>query len=165
MSNKTPKKPDVATESAHKKSFVQLLFGLLLLVIGGYALFSGISGLTDNKQHLIAPEGIITIEIADTTESRFQGLSNRDSLDANEGMMFVFDEPIINNCLVMRDMNFSLDMVWLNEEKRVVTIASDVAPETYPEVFCPEEPAKYALEINSGRADELGIAQGEVLRF
>ena len=119
----------------------------------------------DNQQRLFAPGGIITVEVADTAESRRIGLSNRESLYSNAGMLFVFDETLSTNCFWMKDTLIPLDMVWLDDEKRVVTITENVTPETYPDSFCPDEPAKYGLEINAFRADELRIEDGVELRF
>jgi len=57
-------------------------------------------------------------------------------------------------------------MVWLNSDKQVVHIEENVAPETYPELFCPDEPAQYVLEVEAGRARQIGIdSDGIELRF
>lgn len=165
MSNKTPAEPENATESARKPNLTRLLLGIALLAFGIFVVVTSVISLTDNKQRMLAPNGFMTIEIADTPDSRFTGLSNRDSLDSDTGLMFVFDKSSNNHCLVMRDMNFSIDMIWLNEQKEVITVTPDVSPETYPKVFCPSEPAKYALEINSGQAERYGITEDEQLRF
>lgn len=151
--------------TATQKPAWRLSLGVLLLAVGALAVFSGVSGLLDNRQQLIAPGGIINVEVADTAESRQQGLSNRQSLDRNSGMLFVFDETLDTNCFWMKDTLISLDMIWLNEDKQVITLTQNVTPDTFPESFCPDEPAKYGLEINAGRAEELRIEQGTELRF
>jgi uncharacterized membrane protein (UPF0127 family) len=128
-------------------------------------LISGISGLLDGKQAVVTPGGLIRVEVADTAEARFQGLSGRSSIDDGGGLLFVFDTTSDSHCLTMRDMNFAIDMVWLDDEKKVITVKSDVKPETYPEVFCPERPARYALELNASRAGDLRIEPGAQLRW
>ncbi len=167
MSSKTPREQENATESAPKKrNPLGLWFGAALVFFGIFAVVNGIVGLTDNKTRLIAPDGIITVETVNTPELRTLGLSGRQSLGNNEGMLFVFDEPSISYCFWMKDMNFSLDMIWLTEDKKVINIARNVSPDTYPdENFCPEAPAKYVLEVNANRAMELGISPGVDLRF
>jgi uncharacterized membrane protein (UPF0127 family) len=65
----------------------------------------------------------------------------------------------------MKDMLFSIDMIWLDEAKRVITIKEGVAPETYPTTFCPDSAAKYGLEISSGGARRLGVSPGVRLAF
>jgi len=149
----------------NKKSPARLLFGIALLLFGAYVLYGGITGLADNKSRLTASKGTLTIETVDSDSSRAQGLSGRSSIGDNEGMLFIFDETVDTNCFWMKDMQFSIDMVWLNEKKEVVTVIPEVAPETFPESFCPTQPAKYGLEIAASRAEELEIKLGQELRF
>lgn len=167
MSNKTLKKPEEKTESApnptRNRASIHLLLGAGMLFLGGWLLWSGVQRVIDNKQLLVTPNGRINIEVADEAEERYQGLSGRYSVDG--GLLFVYEETSTEHCLVMRDMNFAIDMVWLNEDKVVVTVEENVAPETYPEIFCPDQPAMYALELAAGKADEHGIEVDKKLVF
>jgi len=168
MSNKTPRKQPEETESAPKvpkRSLKRLLFGVFLLILGGWAIYSGATSLFDNTRRLLAPRGFITVEVVKTPETRQQGLSGRTSISNSEGMLFEFESSLDTNCFVMRDMRFSIDMLWMNEEREVVTVRPDVRPETYPEVFCPDQPAKYGLELASGNAERLEIVPGAKLRW
>jgi uncharacterized membrane protein (UPF0127 family) len=168
MSNKTPKKQPEEIESALKtpvKKKRYLIFGIVMLIVGVLAVYSGVSSLLDNKTRMLTPNGFITVEIADTPETRKQGLSGRESLSDSEGMLFKFDATSADNCLVMRDMLISIDMVWMNENREVVTVIPAVAPETYLDIFCPEQPAKYSLELASGNAEKLEITPGTKLRW
>jgi uncharacterized membrane protein (UPF0127 family) len=137
----------------------------MLFAVGFWAIYSGVSSLLDNERRLLTPKGFITVEVVDTPELRGQGLSGRESLTSDKGMLFVFDNTSESNCFWMKDMNFSLDMIWLNENREVVTVTSNVTPESYPETFCPDEPAKYGLEIVENRASELEINSGTQLRW
>jgi len=153
-------------QNTRKKNPLGLWLGAAMIVIGIIAVVNGVVSVTDNKTVLAAPGGALQVEVADTAETRFKGLSGRESLPDNEGMLFVFDDISSSNCFVMRDTLVDLDMVWLDENKSVVTIEADVKPESYPaESFCPSEPAKYGLEIASGQAGELAIEIGKELRF
>jgi len=143
----------------------KLVIGVVLIAFGLYAVISGIVNATDNVQPLVAPSGTLRIEIVDDPESRRLGLSGRDEIGDHEGMLFVFDEPSAQNCFWMKDMRFSIDMVWLDSAKRVLNSISDVSPDTYPDSFCPVSEAKYGLEVGSGRAQELGLSDGETVRF
>jgi uncharacterized membrane protein (UPF0127 family) len=168
MSNKTPKKLPEETESAPKLSKAKktLLFSLFALVFL-LVLYSSIRILfvyvTADK--LSAPDGVIQIEIADSPEERRLGLSGRSGNDNYSGMLFVFDDINKQNCFWMKDMKFSIDMVWMNAYGEVVTVSENIPPETYPETFCPDSDAKYGLEINSGNADKLQIVVGSKLRW
>ena len=89
-----------------------------------------------------------------------KGLSDRDSLEINTGMLFDLDgHPVIT----MRGMKFSLDIVWISADKKVVdisrnTLVSVLGNDTR---YTPEKPAKYALEINAGEAQKRGIKVGD----
>ncbi len=138
----------------------------LLILFGSLAVFGGVRGLLDPKSNLVAPRGRISVEVVDNDTTRTMGLSGREDLGRNDGMLFKFDDSSANRCFWMKDMNFPLDIIWLDQDKKVVHIENNVAPETYPQSYCPDEPAKYVLEVNAGRATELGITDNSVsLRF
>ena len=118
----------------------------------------------------------IGIEIADSEEKRALGLGERSALADDAGMLFVFPRSDFQS-IWMKGMRFSLDIIWLtplnppSEEggrKKggdliVVDIKENVAPETYPEVFYPAQPASYVLEMNGGAAKKSGITVGSTL--
>ncbi len=143
----------------------KLFLGIAMVVLGLFAVINGVTSLTDNVTRLIAPRGVILIETVDTAEARALGLSGRESIADDRGMMFVFDQATTSNCFWMKDMQFSIDMIWLDSDKKVVTIRDNVSPDTYPESFCPVSDAKYGLEIGAGQAMELEIREGSQLSF
>lgn len=102
------------------------------------------------------------LEVADTPELRQKGLGGRASLAADQGMVFVFDAPG-RECFWMKDMQFSIDIIWINEQKKVVHMAPDVSPETYPKLFCPPKAAKYVVELPAGEARRSEVAIGDAL--
>lgn len=114
---------------------------------------------------LITPNSKISIEIADNSKTRQKGLSGRSPIYEKYGMLFVFENTRLNNCFWMKDMNFAIDMIWMDEQKKVITVAENVGPDTYPNTFCPETPAKYGLEIKANSASSLGIVTGVELQF
>lgn len=157
---------DKALKDETQKKQPRVWLAGALLFFGFLAVFSGVRGLLDDKSNLLAPGGRIVVEVVDTAELQQLGLSGRQDLGDNSGMLFVFDDSSIERCFWMKDMNFAIDMVWLDSDKKVVHIENDVAPETYPNSFCPDQPAKYVLEVNAGRAEQLGITEdGVSLRF
>ena len=160
MSNKTPKSSDAKTESAPKTAQLLVLVVIaVLLLMSSVILFGLLPDRTltiDNKR--------INVTIARTSAEREQGLSGRDRLGDNEGMLFVFDSPS-PYCFWMKDMNFPIDMIWLDENKKVITIKENATPESYPEPFCPIEDAQYVLEIGVGKAREWGIERGDQAQF
>lgn len=111
-----------------------------------------------------APAGNINVEIADNSFERERGLSFRKSMKQDEGMLFIFDE-LGKYGFWVKDMNFPLDVVWINEEGRVVYEVNNVSLDTYPGVFINEVSARYVLEVNAGVTEKLGIYLGTKLAF
>lgn len=112
---------------------------------------------------LSLPQGCISLEYASTPAAQQQGLSGRNNLPATQAMLFAYDTPG-KRCLWMKDMRFSLDMVWLDADKRIIAIESDIAPATYPDSFC-FEGAQYVLELLAGAVAQNQLAVGQQLNF
>ena len=113
---------------------------------------------------ITTPNGIIKVEVASTTSSLEMGLSNRAILDQDQGMLFVFDKEDRHG-FWMKDMNFALDIIWLDKNKKVISIQKALTPQTYPAVYYPISPSKYVLEINAFASDNYQIATGTTLTF
>jgi uncharacterized membrane protein (UPF0127 family) len=64
----------------------------------------------------------------------------------------------------MKDMRFSIDIIWLDEAKKINMIKSNIEPATYPESFCSAD-TKYVIELNQGTAARLGFSPGLKLAF
>ncbi|MEK7135325.1 MAG: DUF192 domain-containing protein [Patescibacteria group bacterium] len=98
----------------------------------------------------------IPVELADTDTERIQGLSGRASLEHGSGLLFLFEKGSVQG-FWMKDMKFSIDIVWIDENWTVIGIERSVEPDSYPTVFYSNGPAKYVLELNAGDAATLGI--------
>jgi uncharacterized membrane protein (UPF0127 family) len=104
------------------------------------------------------------LEIADTDAIRQRGLSGHEPLSVEEGMLFVFPEAGIYP-FWMKEMLFPIDILWLRDG-RVVDIATLQPPtdgSLVPETHVPHAKANQVLEINAGRAKQLGIEEGSFL--
>jgi len=106
----------------------------------------------------------IKVDLALTSKLQEQGLSGRSSLNENEGMLFVFEKPA-RNFFWMKDMNFAIDMIWISEDLHVVYIKKDAKPESFPEVFGPNENTKYVLEVVSGFGDKNNLKEGDSVQL
>jgi uncharacterized membrane protein (UPF0127 family) len=110
----------------------------------------------------------VQVEVEDTDASREQGLSGRTSLAEGSGMLFVFDSPGKYG-FWMKDMNFAIDMLFMDASGKIVTIAADASPAGYhlnpPQVFYPASPVMYVLEVPAGFAAGHGIAEGQTVTF
>lgn len=165
MLNKTPAKPDDATESALKRRRRSPLIGIALILVGVLLVGSGIKTILHGSKRAVAPRGIIKLEVVSSRAEREKGLSGRDGISPKDGMLFVFESSSMKNCFWMKDMKFAIDMVFLDAEKRVVTVHEHVAPESFPQSFCPSSNATYGLELSDGNAARLGLSTGESLKF
>ena len=106
----------------------------------------------------------INIEIADEPKEQSQGLSGREYLAPDSGMLFVFPQ-LITPSFWMKDMKFSLDLIWIDENGKIIEITKNVSPATYPKSFLPPSPIKYVLEVNAGYTEENNIKAGDEIVF
>lgn len=102
--------------------------------------------------------------MADTDDSRIKGLSGRDALLEREAMLFTFDTAKKHG-IWMKDMKFSIDILWLDQNYQILSIEEDVSPNTYPRVFYPTEKSLYVLEGNAGFAKRNNLKVGNFLNF
>jgi len=93
-----------------------------------------------------AGEQIILVEVSDTSILRTRGLSGRKSLKEGRGMLFVFDK-LAKYGFWMKDMNFPIDIVWIDGLKQVIGAESNISPESYPKIYLPKAPVLYVLEL------------------
>lgn len=106
----------------------------------------------------------IRVDLAATPEKRTQGLSGRESLNEDEGLLFIFDVP--NTYFFwMKDMKFPIDMIWLDQEKKITYIKENARPESYPESYGPNVPSLYVLEVVSGFTKKNNIKVGDNVKF
>lgn len=108
-----------------------------------------------------APGGELQVEIADETEERMNGLSRRNGLGPNRGMVFLFEKAAIYP-FWMKDMRFPIDIVYLREGL-VTQVFASVPPPGPGELPTTVEPTGFVdavLELSSGEAVRRGIVPG-----
>ena len=106
----------------------------------------------------------IRVTVADSPEEREVGLSGREGLARDEGMLFIFPEDR-KYAFWMKDMSFSLDILWLSAEGVVVDMQQGISPDTYPATFTPRTKARYVLELPAGWVKEYNVRVGDIARF
>ncbi len=134
---------------------------LLLLVVLTFVRFFGPG---NGMATLQAGRHGYHLQIVTTAQGQQKGLGGRASMPEGSGMLFAFPTEA-PRCFWMKDMQFPLDIIWLNTQKQVVHVEPEVSPATFPDTFCPPEPAQYVIELNSGEAARAGIHTGETLTF
>ena len=65
----------------------------------------------------------------------------------------------------MKDMKFSLDLIWMDKNLAIVDMTKNLSPETFPAVFSSSSPVKYVLEVNAGWSDRNKIKIGDTVVF
>lgn len=107
----------------------------------------------------------IEIEIADTSEKKYLGLSNRDYLCSDCGMIFVFHDKDERE-FVMREMEFNLDIIWISDG-RIVKIDKDLPAEgeKYEKIYSSVTKVDMVLELNAGYCDGHGIKVGDIVEL
>jgi len=102
---------------------------------------------------------VFRVEVARTSAEQSKGLMFRRAMGADEGMIF----PMNPSRLVafwMRNTVIPLDIIFVGKDNRIVNIAADAVP--YSETALPSmAPVIGVLELNGGRAAELGLKAGD----
>ena len=152
-----------------KRSTLRVFFSLVIL--GPFLDHLPARGAADSELISIrTPSGVtIQAEIADTPRKRAQGLMYRDHLKKDHGMLFFFSEPQAWT-FWMKNTKIALDLIWLDEKKRVTHIEQKVPICTKSDDSCPQyrpnnADAMYVLEITGGTVDRYKIEKGTKLQF
>ena len=153
-------------KSGSDRKITSLIVGGVVVAILAAAVLTvmklGVPGL-DMHEQLTIGDTTFSVEIADDEVERHQGLSNHMNLEDTEGMWFVFDEEGRHG-FVMRDMNFPIDIIWIDGDKQVIGSDENAQPESYPgEVFKPPLPVKYVLELPAGSVNQFDIRPGQTV--
>lgn len=122
---------------------------------------------SQNEPVAIMPRGErITLEIAANSEARARGLMFRDHLPPDRGMLFLFPRNDVFS-FWMKNTLIPLDMIWLDEQNRIVHIAANVPPcaaDPCPS-YSPGKVARSVLELAAGRAAELRLVPGQSIQI
>jgi len=142
----------------------------LALVALSWALLGLAPGPADSSAgspRVILPDSrVLQLELARTPLAWARGYMYRETISREEGMLFLFSESSFHS-MWMKNCKVTLDIMWLDEEKKVVHLETKVPP-------CQEEPcpnflsmrkARYVLEIQGGTALDSGVRVGVPLRF
>ena len=108
----------------------------------------------------------IPVEVADTLKKRSLGLGQRTSLKKGWGMLFVFEKRKPHR-FWMKDMQFPLDIIWLDNHRIVHIIhnAKPVYSRDEPEGMTSPVSVNFVLEIAAGRATKLRLKTGQRMKF
>ncbi len=103
------------------------------------------------------------IEIAETEYETQTGLMYRESMEENQGMLFVFDD-VARHSFYMKNTQIPLDIIYLDENRKIASFQKNTKP--FDETGLPSQvPIKYVLEINGGLSDKLGMQIGDSIAY
>jgi uncharacterized membrane protein (UPF0127 family) len=106
------------------------------------------------------------VEVADTADKRSLGLMFRDSMPDDHGMLFIFPGET-RRSFWMKNTRIPLDIIYFDSNLVLVSVSENTPP--CRTLKCPaypsDGPAKYVLELNAGKAAELGVKSGDVLEL
>jgi len=129
--------------------FIAIIF--LLLLLSGCVNYVKING----KK--------INVEVADTDKERTVGLMFRERLDENSGMLFVYNDSRVRN-FWMANMQFTLDMIFINESKSIVKIEyAGLCENKVCNIHSSDIPSMYVLEVNANFSEENNIKTGDLV--
>jgi uncharacterized membrane protein (UPF0127 family) len=120
-------------------------------------------GYTEN--HVVINDKIIKVDVMDEYAGQVQGLSDKESIDYDAGMLFDFQNKQTRR-FWMKNMHFPIDIIWIDDDT-VVGISRNCEPEGEEPVkrYSSIVPVNYVLEVNAGFSDEFGIEEGDTVEF
>ena len=124
-----------------------------------------ISFTKEAEAYLTKPSGdtvqFLHLEIADDDYQRETGLMYRESMQQDQGMLFIFENEQPRG-FYMKNTNIPLDLIFLNAENKIVSISKNAKPKSL-ETIPSEVPAQYVLEVNAGLSDQWDLQVGDSL--
>jgi uncharacterized membrane protein (UPF0127 family) len=158
-----------------------VLLSMVLIAVSGFKLMCGDAiGQTErtkseelnatslpHKVKITISNVILQADVALSSEEQTKGLSIKDSLKSNEGMIFPYESPRTLS-FWMKDMKFPIDILWLDADKKVVHIEEGLQP-CSPLLPCPsytpDVQAQYVLETVAGFSSANEITMGTPVEF
>lgn len=174
MAKKPVKKTETNSGKGKRKLSVQKIMVAVVIIalLGFFIVNNFISNEPEVEYYTFTKEGELTfadslgvlkakvdLEIADTEYERQLGLMNRKEMKDNEGMLFIFPRQDYQS-FWMRNTLISLDIMFVNDQKEIVTIHKNtktLSDTSYPS----SEPSIYVVEVIAGFTDRHNIQVGD----
>jgi uncharacterized protein len=102
---------------------------------------------------------VLTVELAGTPDARTCGLSRRDELPPDHGMLFIFPD-FRPQAFWMKDTRIPLSIAFLDDDGKIMSI-QDMAPMRTDVEYNSPGPTRYALEVNQGWFKRHAIEVGD----
>lgn len=145
------------------RNIIVMIFSLITFLVPLYAE-------NYSKMKVIFPGKVeYDVDVADTKSTQVLGLSGREILNPNTGMLFVYPNKAVKN-FWMRGMRIPIDIIWLNDN-RVVNISPNLpTPRKYMRdfelpLYGSIYPVNYILEVNAGDTKKYQINIDDVVEY
>ena len=174
MAKKPVKKSNISLEKSKTKITKQkIIIGVVIIALLGFFIVNNfIPNEPEVEYYTFTKEGELTftdsvgtlkskidLEIADTDYERALGLMNRKEMKETQGMLFIFPQ-LEYQSFWMRNTLISLDMIFVNDKKEIVTIHKNtktLSDQSYPA----SKPSLYVVEVLAGFTDRHNIKIGD----
>lgn len=99
-------------------------------------------------------------DVSTTNKERMIGLSKYEKLSEDQAMLFVFEKKGFYS-FWMRDMKFPIDIIWLDENKTIVSIKENADPVSFPQSYTPESESLFVVETVAGFVQKNNLEKGQ----
>ncbi len=151
-------------EQKKKRIIMMVLLAVLLMSVSLFLVQRD-----DEKRIIITfPNGTeIEAEVADTPEKLLFGLAFQQALPSNGGMIYIFESTGPHR-VTTKAYRFPVDMIWVDESRRIVSLAESVPP--CQEATCPwhgstSETVRYLIQTEAGFVKRQALAVGGELKY
>ncbi|HPW48092.1 DUF192 domain-containing protein [Candidatus Saccharibacteria bacterium] len=162
-----PNKETVKIESVRRqKSPLAVILAsltIVVLLVCGFAMFRYWVSQVEYKDVQIGNR-IFVLEVADTEAARERGLSERDSLGINKGMLFDFKKDG-NWRMWMLKMRLNIDIAWVSSSGEIIYIKRNATPGSFPEAYQANRPSRYVIEVPARTFERLNIKVGDYIKI
>jgi len=119
--------------------------------------------LTVSRANVDTINARFNIEIAESDYETQTGLMYRNSMEDNQGMLFIFPDVAMHS-FYMKNTVIPLDIIYIDENLRIVSFQKNAKP--FDETgLSSKVPVKYVFEINAGLSEKLGLEIGDLISY
>jgi hypothetical protein len=105
----------------------------------------------------------VTVEVADTPETRSRGLMYRTTLEEDQGMIFLFEDSE-DHSFWMKNTPLPLDMIFISSDGRIAGIAENTEPFSLKPVHVGAQ-SRAVLEVRGGFSQRHGLRAGDRVEY
>jgi uncharacterized membrane protein (UPF0127 family) len=106
----------------------------------------------------------VEASVADDLDERIKGLSGTPFIPENVIKLFVFGS-YGSHSIWMKDMNYSIDVLWADRSGEIVHVYENMTPESFPQSFGSPIPAWFVIEAKAGFVAKHGIEVGDMIQL